>query len=163
MRYLLIDKIKQLEFNKQITAIKNVALSEDVFADHFVGYPVMPGALQIEAAAQAATALLEVSANFKVKAILTIVEKVKFRELVKPGDQLLIYVKIISMQSESAFLEGLITVNKKVVMEGKFIFVLKKAAKFYPTKTRAFIESVYNFWLDGAKLIGFKNKNENKS
>ena len=163
MRYLLIDKIKQLEFNKRITAIKNVALSEDVFTDHFVGYPVMPGALQIEAAAQAATALLEVSANFKVKAILTIVEKVKFRELVKPGDQLLIYVKIISMQSESAFLEGLITVNKKVVMEGKFIFVLKKAAKFYPTKTRAFIESVYNFWLDGAKLIGFKNKNENKS
>ena len=84
MRYLLIDKIKQLELNKQITAIKNVALSEDVFTDHFIGYPVMPGALQIEAVAQAATALLEVSANFKVKAILTIVEKVKFRELVKP-------------------------------------------------------------------------------
>ena len=67
MRYLFIDRIKTIECNKSITAIKNVALSEDVFIDHFIGYPVMPGALQIETVAQAATALLEVSANFKIK------------------------------------------------------------------------------------------------
>lgn len=90
MRYLLIDKIKIMECNKKITAVKNVALSEDVFFDHFAGYPVMPGALQIEAVAQAATALPEVSSDFKSKALLNIVDKAKFRRLVKPGDQLLI-------------------------------------------------------------------------
>ena len=77
MRYLFIDKIKSIECNKSITAIKNVSLSEDVFTDHFMGYPVMPGALQIETVAQVATALLEVSSDFSFKAILSIVEKIK--------------------------------------------------------------------------------------
>ena len=38
MRYLLIDRILRLEYNKQIIAIKNVALSEDFFNEHFVGF-----------------------------------------------------------------------------------------------------------------------------
>ncbi len=52
MRYLLIDRVLRLERNKSVLAIKNVTLSEDVYADHFPGFPVMPGALMIEAAAQ---------------------------------------------------------------------------------------------------------------
>lgn len=160
MRYLLIDKIKTIECNKKISAIKNVALSEDVFFDHFAGYPVMPGALIIEAAAQAATALLEVSSDFKSKALLTIVDKVKFRRLVKPGDQLLINVNIISMQDNSALLEGVITSGGKTVMDGRFVFSLKNADVFYPLKTRAFIESVYDFWLEDAVLIGFEKEKE---
>lgn len=160
MRYLFIDKIKTLECNKRITAIKNVAMSEDVFTDHFTGYPVMPGALMIEAAAQAATALLEVSANFKIKALLTIVEKAKFRRIVRPGDQLMITVNIISMQNDSALLEGIINVNDNLVMDGRFVFNLKQTDVFYPLKTRVFIESIYDFWLEGAELTGFENRKE---
>lgn len=160
MRYLLIDKIKSIECNKKITAIKNVALSEDVFFDHFAGYPVMPGALQIEAVAQAATALLEFSSDFKKKAILTIVDKAKFRKLVRPGDQLLINVNIISMQDESAFLDGVIFLNEEIAMDGRFVFNLRNANVFYPEKTRAFIESVYDFWLEGAELTGFEKVKE---
>ena len=52
MRYLLIDHIERLECNKEIVAIKNVALSEDVYSDHFFGAPVMPGAFLIESLAQ---------------------------------------------------------------------------------------------------------------
>lgn len=157
MRYLFIDKIKTIECNKRITAIKNVALSEDVFTDHFIGYPVLPGALQIETVAQVATALLEVSSGFSIKGILSIVEKAKFRKIVRPGDQLLISVNIISKEKESAQLDGVINVNEKVVMDGRFIFSLMEADLFYPVKTRALIESVYDFWLEGAELTGFKN------
>lgn len=160
MRYLFIDKIKKIECNKSITAIKNVALSEDVFIDHFIGYPVMPGALQIETVAQAATALLEVSSNFKLKSILTIVEKAKFRKLVKPGDQLLVTANIISKDNESALIEGILKVNEKIVMDGRFVFSLREADKFYPVKTRFFIESVYDHWLEGAELIGFTDRKE---
>ena len=156
MRYLLIDKIKKIVCNEQITAIKNVALSEDVFTDHFIGYPVMPGAMLIEAAAQASTALLEVSADFKVKALLTIVDKAKFRKLVRPGDRLLINVKIISMQSDSAMLDCEIKVDDNAVMNGRLVFSLRPADEFYPPKTRAFIESVYDYWLEGAERTGFE-------
>ena len=37
MRYFLIDRVVYLEYNKRLTALKNVALSEDVYADHFYG------------------------------------------------------------------------------------------------------------------------------
>jgi 3-hydroxyacyl-[acyl-carrier-protein] dehydratase len=160
MRYILIDKIKRIEFNKQIIATKNVAMSEDFFADHFVGYPVLPGALQVESIAQAATALLEVSSNFKLKALLTIIEKAKFRELIRPGNELTITVNLLSMHEESALAEGLISLKGKIVTEGRFIFVLKPAEKFYPSKTKAFIESTYDYWLEGAEYAGFENKKE---
>lgn len=160
MRYLLIDKIKKIECNKQITAIKNVAMSEDVFRDHFAGCPVMPGALLIESAAQAATALIEVSADFRVKAILTIVEKAKFRKLVRPGDQLLINVKMISMQNDSALLECIIYANDKSVMDGKLVFNLMDSEKFYPLKGRIFIESIYEYWLEDAEMTGFETRKE---
>jgi 3-hydroxymyristoyl/3-hydroxydecanoyl-(acyl carrier protein) dehydratase len=161
MRYLLIDKIKKIECNEHISAIKNVAMSEDVFRDHFAGCPVMPGALLIESAAQAATALIEVSADFRVKAILSIVDKAKFRKLVRPGDQLLINVKMISMQSDSAMLDCIITVNDKPVMDGRLVFNLMDSEKFYPLKGRIFIESIYDYWLEGAELTGFDSGKEN--
>lgn len=160
MRYLYIDKIKSIECNKQITAIKNVAMSEDFFRDHFAGYPVMPGALLIESAAQAATALIEVSAEFSVKAILTIVDKAKFRKLVRPGDQLLINVKMVSIQSDSALLDCNINVNNKPVMDGRLVFNLMDSERFYPFKERIFIESIYEYWLEGAEMIGFVNGKE---
>jgi 3-hydroxyacyl-[acyl-carrier-protein] dehydratase len=88
MRYLLIDRIQRLECNKEVVAIKNVSLSEDIYADHFFGSLVMPGALLIESLAQAGTALLEVSANYGKKALLVMVDRAKFRCLIRPGDQL---------------------------------------------------------------------------
>jgi 3-hydroxyacyl-[acyl-carrier-protein] dehydratase len=158
MRYILIDKIKKLEFNKSITALKNVTMAEDFFADHFVGFPVLPGAIQIEAIAQAATALLEISSYYRYKALLTVIEKAKFRKLVRPGDQLSVFVNIISMQKESALVEGVISIQDKIITDGKMIFVLKPADNFYPPKTRAFVESTYDFWLEGAELIGFNEE-----
>jgi FabA-like domain len=67
MRYLFLDRILHLERNKQIAAIKNVTLSEDVYADHFFGSPITPGALLIECLAQAGTTLLEVSLHYRSK------------------------------------------------------------------------------------------------
>ncbi|MEZ4690121.1 MAG: 3-hydroxyacyl-[acyl-carrier-protein] dehydratase FabZ [Ignavibacteria bacterium] len=102
--------------------MKNVSLSEDVFTDHFMGYPVMPGALQIETVAQVATALLEVSSDFSFKAILSIVEKTKFRKLIRPGDQLIVKVNIITKEKRSAQLEGEIFVNDKTGNGRKICF-----------------------------------------
>src|SRR5512140_2782338 len=96
MRYLLIDRVTDLEINRKLRAIKNAALSEDVYSDHFFGYPVMPGALMIESLAQAGTILLEVSCRWTQKAVLVMVEKAKFRSFVRPGDQLIIDMTLSS-------------------------------------------------------------------
>lgn len=161
MRYLLIDRIQQLERNKQIQAIKCVALSEDVFTEHFFGSPAMPGALLIECLAQAGTALLEVSTNLRRKALLVMVNEAKFRRLVRPGDQLSIALNIISSNDNSALMDGTIHIVDQLVMTAKITFALEEVEQYYPQKVRHLVETVYNVWLKDAKMVGFSDREVN--
>ena len=155
MRYLFLDRILCLERNKQVAAIKNVTLSEDVYADHFFGSPITPGALLIECLAQAGTALLEVSLHYRSKALLIAVDQTKFRSLVRPGDQLKISMKMISLHEDSAQMDGEVRVGERLMMNSRMTFALKDAVEFYSEKTRFMVESIYEIWLKDAVLIGF--------
>jgi len=155
LRYLLIDRIQQVEFEKQLLAIKNVALSEDVYSEHFFGFPVMPGALLIECLAQAGTALLEVSSDFKKKALLVMVEHAKFRRFVHPGDQLSIAVNVISSDSPFISMDGTVHAAEHLVTDARLTFTHKEIGEFYPEKIKPMMDAVYRFWLKDAKLIGF--------
>jgi len=154
MRYLLIDRIRRLECNKCIHAIKNVALSEDIYTEHFFGYPVMPGALLVECLAQAGTALLEVSAKFKKKALLVMIDQAKFRCMVRPGDQLTIEANTISVNDDSAQISGSIYVEERLAVSARLSFALKQVDEYYPQKVRHLIETLYDVWLREADLIG---------
>ncbi len=152
MRYLLIDRILEIQTNQCIRAVKSVALSEDVFAEHFFGYPVMPGALMIESLAQAGTALLEFSCKWSRKALLVMVEKAKFRSFVRPGDQLLIELTVRSQDGSVARLDGTIHSQEKLIADAQLTFALGDVQQFYPEKSRFLIETIYDTWLDGAKI-----------
>jgi len=160
MRYLLIDRIQRLECNKEIVAIKNVALSEDIYADHFFGSPVMPGALLIESLAQAGTALLEVSANYTKKALLVMIEKAKFRCLVRPGDQLIVTATVRSLEGDHARIEGRIHVSDRLVTDAGLTFVLKNAEEFYSPRIKFLVETLYDVWLKDAQLLGLDQTRE---
>jgi len=101
MRFFLIDRITDWQPPTHAEAIKNIALSEDFFADHFPRRPVMPGMLIIEGMAQLAGILLEESLKRtqgpSVKAVVSIIERVKFRDMVKPGDQLVYRAEVQSV------------------------------------------------------------------
>ena len=90
MRFLLLDRITSWEPGRRGSAVKNVALSEDFFDDHFPTRPIMPGVLLLEGMAQLAGLLIEEGvrrdAGRNVKALMSIVEKAKFRRPAKPGD-----------------------------------------------------------------------------
>ena len=101
MRFFLIDKISRWEVGVLAEATKCVALSEDFFDDHFPRRPVMPGVLILEGMAQLSGLLLETSLQEKygknAKSVLTVLERTKFRALVKPGDTLLYRAEILSL------------------------------------------------------------------
>jgi len=92
MRFFLIDKITRWEVGRCAEALKNISLSEDFFADHFPRRPAMPGVLIVEGMAQLAGLLLEASLKeqfgTEAKAVLTVLERTKFREMARPGDTL---------------------------------------------------------------------------
>jgi 3-hydroxyacyl-[acyl-carrier-protein] dehydratase len=112
-------------------ATKNVALSEDFFDDHFPRRPVMPGVLILEGMAQLSGLLLEAGLlgqyGKDAKAVLTVLERTKFRTLVKPGDTLVYRAEILSVNEAggkvkaSALREGALVTSTEMVFAFKYV------------------------------------------
>ena len=129
MRFFLIDKIKEWHIGKTAKAVKNIALSEDFFDDHFPRRPVMPGVLMIEGMAQLSGLLLEASLKEKyredAKAILTVLERTKFRDLVKPGDTLIYTTEILSLNKNGGKVSASAFLNEKAVVTTGMVYAFK--------------------------------------
>ncbi len=131
MRFFLIDKITKWDVGVGAEAIKNVALSEDFFDDHFPRRPVMPGVLIIEGMAQISGLLLEASLKDKYdqdgKAVLTVLERTKFRDMVRPGDTLRYETEVVSVNksggkvSTKAMRDGKVVVTTGMVFGFKYV------------------------------------------
>lgn len=150
MRYILLDRIERFEPARRLIAIKTVSRSEDFFTDHFPGQPVMPGALLIECMAQAGTALLELSQDLRMKALLAMVDRAKFKTAVRPGDSLRIDVTAQSQDGAWARIDGVIRVNDRVVADALLTFSLHEVGPFYPAPIQAMLRHAYDDMLRDA-------------
>lgn len=150
MRFFMIDKIIKWEVGDSAEGIKNITLSEDFFNDHFPRHPIMPGVLILEALAQLSGLLLEASVeqayNFKIKAILTLLEKSKFRHIVKPGDVLILNANIISIHEDSGKVKVRASVKENIVVESDMIFIFTEFDDPFLEKKR---KELLNYWLEG--------------
>jgi 3-hydroxyacyl-[acyl-carrier-protein] dehydratase len=124
--FLLIDRVVEIERKTRIVAIKNVTINEPFFQGHFPGYPIMPGALVVEAIAQAGGVLLmpEVPDRDKKLMVFTGIERAKFRKPVVPGDQLRIEVKVLNWKPRVAKMEGRAMVDGKLACEATVMCAL---------------------------------------
>ena len=59
--FLMLDRVTEVKEGDYLKAYKNVSINEDYFRGHFPGAPILPGALIIEAMAQAACVLFKKS------------------------------------------------------------------------------------------------------
>jgi len=95
MRFLLIDRITELVSNQSVSAVKNLSLAEEYLADHFPGFPVMPGVLMLEALVQAGGWLIRYSEDFAQSTILLKeVRAVRYNSFVTPGNTLQIHMSV---------------------------------------------------------------------
>jgi 3-hydroxyacyl-[acyl-carrier-protein] dehydratase len=129
MRFFLIDRITDWQVGVAAEATKNIALSEDFFDDHFPRRPVMPGVLMIEGMAQLAGLLLEASLQAQLgrdaKAVLTVIERTKFREMVRPGDTLTYRAEVIAVNADGGKAAAQATLNGRVVVTTGLVFAFK--------------------------------------
>lgn len=86
MRFLLVDRITTFQPGESITAVKNLSLAEEYLADHFPGFPVMPGVLMLESLVQASAWLMRITEDFRFSTLmLKEARALKFNNFMKPG------------------------------------------------------------------------------
>ena len=91
---LMIDQIDNYDLDaKTLIASRLVGDCEWWCAGHFPGNPIMPGVLQLEAAAQAATCLAMLL-GAKGAPLHTGDEDIRYREPVRPGDSITIRIDL---------------------------------------------------------------------
>ena len=90
---------------------------------HFPGNPVVPGVILCEMMAQTCAVLLSVSNEDKTP-YFTSLNKVRFKNVVKPGDSIVFECKIIKERPPFFFAKGKGSVSNKVCVEGEFSFAL---------------------------------------
>lgn len=115
--FLLIDKVLDYEPNS-LRALKNVTVNEPFFTGHFPDNPVMPGVLITEALAQAGAILAYLKANSTPRDhlfFLAGINNAKFKQIVQPGDQLILSVAIMNNKGSFWKISGEARVEEKVV------------------------------------------------
>lgn len=105
--FLWIDEVTELD-DKRIVARKFLSPELDVFRGHYPNFPVLPGVLQCEAAFQAGAILisrLQAVAAGQVP-VVTRVNNVKFRHMLRPGDTMEMEVELTERLQNAYFLTG---------------------------------------------------------
>jgi len=129
MRFFLIDRITRWEVPHAAEARKNVALSEDFFDDHFPRRPVFPGVLIVEGMAQISGLLLEAALKHQyardAKAVLSVLERTKFRDLVRPGDTLVYRTEVLSVNANGGKTRAEALRDGRVVADSRMVFAFK--------------------------------------
>ena len=92
MRFILVDRIDELKIGSWAKGVKCISQTNEIFEQHFPGYPLMPGSLIMEGLAQLSGVLFEYSlmqlGHTHKRPVLTLVNKMKFRRFATPGDKL---------------------------------------------------------------------------
>jgi 3-hydroxyacyl-[acyl-carrier-protein] dehydratase len=89
MRFHLIDRILEVQPGRSLKAVKNLTLGEEYLADHFPGFPVMPGVLMLQTLVEAGAWLLRLSEDYQHSIIvLREVKNIKYGTFMEPGRQL---------------------------------------------------------------------------
>ncbi len=116
--FLLVDRVIEIVPDVSVVALKNATINEPFFLGHFPGHPVMPGVLIIEAMAQAAGLLTQISRRMKGDNgsplfYLVKVDNARFSAPVVPGDQLRMEV------SQKRLVRGMGLFVARALVDGK--------------------------------------------
>ncbi|MDP2941739.1 MAG: 3-hydroxyacyl-ACP dehydratase FabZ [Candidatus Omnitrophota bacterium] len=127
--FLFIDRVLEADADKKkVTCLKNVTINDYFFAGHFPGNPVMPGALILEAMAQASIVLYTVIkpqiAQKRPDYYLGKVE-VKFLSAVRPGDQLILEAQGVKTFDQAGIVNVRALVNGKLCAQARIMFGVK--------------------------------------
>lgn len=125
--FLFIDEVIELT-ETTVKATSYVDPEGPHFAGHYPGNPIMPGVLLCETVLQCGAYLMAVkmgeTSDMKGAPVVTRMNSVKFRNMVKPGDRLVVSAEHQRSMRGAHMLKGKITRDDKVICTLEFMVML---------------------------------------
>lgn len=123
--FRFVDAVDAHEPGVSIEARYRVTGDEPFLAGHFPGNPVLPGVIQLEALAQAGAIAVLADERYSGKLpLFGGVEKVRFRRLVRPGDELVLRVTLERLSARGGWGSAEATVDGQVACSARLFFAL---------------------------------------
>ena len=117
----LLDEVIELTADK-IHARTTFSADDYFVQGHFPGYPLVPGVIQCECCLQAGAILLRdhTPAVGEFVPVVTRMDSVKFKNMVRPGDTVDIHVTLKERLSSAFFMSGKMLLNGKTTTRLEF-------------------------------------------
>ena len=122
---LLLDDVT--ETNGEAVGHYHVRGDEFFLNGHFPGNPIVPGVILCEILAQSACILLKDQMTEGKLPVYTILNHVKFRSPVRPGDTVETRCHLKRVKHPFYFAEGTVTVDGKLCTSAEFSFAITGA------------------------------------
>jgi 3-hydroxyacyl-[acyl-carrier-protein] dehydratase len=117
--FLLVDRIVELEEDRRVVGVKNVASDERYFIAGPGGQPVLPAFILTEAMAQAGAVLILSKPENRERLIYFMgIDRVRYRRPVRAGDVVFLEATVVRLRARMGSLRGRALVDGKVVCEG---------------------------------------------
>jgi len=121
MRFNLLDRITEVR-PTSLRAFKHLTLGEEYLADHFPGFPVMPGVLMLQMLVEGGSWLLRLSEDFRHSMIaLREVRNIKYGAFMEPGRRMDLTVELAERGDQTATFKGKGEVEGQSAVSAKLV------------------------------------------
>ena len=156
VRLLYFDRILSMQRAKRIETTIRLARDDELFLHHFPSNPIVPASFLIECFAQGATALLEASSDFRLKAFPVFIREAKFRRPTRPGSNIHFELQVQQWSDEGALLNGRALQDGAQAASCLLGMATAPIAEFYRNPAdRGLLLATYERWLEDAALADF--------
>lgn len=126
MSWRLLDRLVACEPGVSAVGEKTFAADEPLFADHFPGFPTVPGVLQIEMIATTGGKALKLAAPDRLP-MLAAVKSARFHRRILPGELCRVSVTITQLHADRAAAEGTVEVDGRRAAQATVLYALTEA------------------------------------
>lgn len=127
--FRFVDCVDVLVAGQRVEARYRVTGDEPFLAGHFPGNPVFPGVIQLEALAQAGAIAVLADERYAGKLpLFGGVEDVRFRRIVRPGDELVLLVELERLSARAGWGRAVANVGVDETCRARLLFAMAPAS-----------------------------------